>query len=92
VGEAAIVLELVVPLIKVGGRAVLWKKRDIEDELTPGRRAATTLGARLLLEQPVTLPGLPEDRQLVVFLKERPTDGRYPRAAGMPKKNPLGGA
>lgn len=89
VAEVDVLAELVLPLVKPGGRAVLWKKRGVDDELARGRRAVEMLGGRLGEGGPVDLPGLAPDRQLVVVVKERATPPAYPRPPGVPQKKPL---
>ena len=84
-----VLAELCLPLVRVGGRVVAWKKADQNDELLVAGRALSLLGGRRLSPQPVDLPGLPDDRRLVVLEKERPTPKQYPRLPGVPKQRPL---
>ena len=53
-------------------------------------KAITLLGGQLRRVVHVELPGLPEDRSLVVIQKVSPTPESYPRRPGIPKKRPLG--
>jgi 16S rRNA (guanine527-N7)-methyltransferase len=84
-----VLVELCLPLVRPGGRVVAWKKADQNDELLVAGRALSILGGRRLSPQPVDLPGLPDDRRLVVLAKERPTPKQYPRLPGVPKQRPL---
>jgi 16S rRNA (guanine527-N7)-methyltransferase len=86
-----VVAELCLPLVRVGGRVVAWKKRDekVEAEVLVSGRAVSILGGRRLKPLPVDLPGLPPDRQLVMLGKERPTPPKYPRLPGVPEHQPL---
>jgi 16S rRNA (guanine527-N7)-methyltransferase len=52
--------------------------------------AIKLLGGELRRVLHVELPGLPEDRSLVVVEKVSPTPANYPRRPGMPSKRPLG--
>lgn len=80
-------LELCVPLLRVGGRALLPKGTDLDDELRAGHRAAPVLGARI--DGAVALPG--SGTRLVTVTKTGDTPALYPRRPGIPAKEPLGG-
>jgi 16S rRNA (guanine527-N7)-methyltransferase len=88
-GTVVVVAELCLPLVRVGGLVLAWKKRDVDDEILAAGRGVSILGGRRLTSVPVDLPGLPPDRQIVRLAKERPTPPRYPRAPGVPKTKPL---
>ena len=83
-------LELTVPLLVVGGCFIFPKGQDLDDELENGQWAARTLGARI--ESADLLPGDTSEpvTRLVRGVKIGTTPGRYPRRAGIPKKEPLG--
>jgi 16S rRNA (guanine527-N7)-methyltransferase len=91
VGTVVVLAELCLPLLRVGGRLIAWKKRDekVEAEVLVSGRAASVLGGRRLKSVPVDLPGLPPDRQLVLIAKEKPTPPKYPRLPGIPQQRPL---
>lgn len=89
VGATVLVAELTLPLVKQGGRLVLWKKREIDDELAEAAGAFEKLGGRLGQKLPVNLPGLPSDRQVITVEKVGRTPAKYPRAAALLKKEPL---
>lgn len=80
-------LELCAPLLRLGGQAFFPKGLEIEEELAAGRRAAPLVGARVLQADP--LPG--GETRLVVVEKTGLTHPRYPRRAGLPAREPLGG-
>jgi 16S rRNA (guanine527-N7)-methyltransferase len=86
VASLPVLLEYVVPLLAVGGVALLPKGLALEDELRQGQRAATKLGARI-----VASDRLPETAtRLVVVAKQSPTPAQYPRRTGLPSRTPLG--
>lgn len=84
VSTAPTVAELLMPLLRVGGRAIL-QRGSLElrerDALTD---AALMLGGRVLEERP-----LDGDRRVVILTKEHPIGDRFPRRAGIPEKRPL---
>ncbi|HEY8446170.1 MAG TPA: 16S rRNA (guanine(527)-N(7))-methyltransferase RsmG [Thermomicrobiales bacterium] len=93
VGPVPTLLELALPFLRVGGRALFPKGPDLGTELAEGERAAKTLGGQLLsadlLPDDPAWPDLPVTR-LVVAAKLTRTPHRYPRRAGIPAKEPLG--
>jgi len=90
VGSIAQVAEYLLPLLRVGGEAVVWKGR-VEHELDDGRRACTAIGGEIVrivstadLAVDHVLPG----RSLVVLRKTRPTPARYPRTSAEMRRRP----
>lgn len=83
-------LELTLPFVRVGGRAIAWKGPGLQAELDQARRAAHLLGGALegVLDAPV--PGRDWQHVLLVCAKRQKTARQYPRRAGLPGKNPLG--
>ena len=88
VANVAVLAELTLPFVRVGGLVVLHKKANIAGELERAQGAIETLGGEFHHVLPVTLTGL-NDNALVVLEKRRPTPERYPRRPGMPAKRPL---
>jgi 16S rRNA (guanine527-N7)-methyltransferase len=89
VAELAVLVELCLPFVRVGGRMIAQKKAGIDAELRSAGRAISSLGGRLLPVQTYHLPDLGEPRWLVVVEKVAPTPARYPRRTGVPAKKPL---
>ena len=93
VARLSVVVEYCVPLLEVGGSAIVMKGRLQAEELSEGAGAAGTLGADVAEVMPV--PMIPElgakERNLVILAKTRETPQRYPRRSGTVVKKPLGG-
>jgi len=89
VANMPVLMELLLPLVRLGGKALAMKGRSAPAETQSAERAIQLLGGRLQRVQPVTLPGVAEQRYLVVVEKIAATPSVYPRRAGMPAKNPL---
>ncbi|MEA2167970.1 MAG: rRNA (guanine527-N7)-methyltransferase [Solirubrobacteraceae bacterium] len=85
-----VLLEYAAPLLREGGRAVLWKGAVASDEAATGRAAAAHLG----LSDPEVVAVVPfagsERRTLWVFDWVRPAPAGFPRRPGMALKRPLG--
>ncbi len=91
VAEMPVVAEYTLPFCKIGGWVVAQKGEAGAAEAWAAEGAIRLLGGALRRVVPVELPGLPEDRSLVVVEKVGPTPEKYPRRPGMPGKRPLGG-
>lgn len=91
VAAAPTLMELLLPLVKVGGKAVCYKGPSAGDELQAGNRAARMLGGAPLQTLPVEVPGQPDWQHCVLVSEKRLITPRtYPRKAGTPAKEPLG--
>jgi 16S rRNA (guanine527-N7)-methyltransferase len=90
VADLPVVVEYTLPFCKVGGFVVAQKGEAGGAEAWGAEGAIRLLGGELRQVVPVELPGLPEDRSLVVVEKVGPTPAKYPRRPGIPSKRPLG--
>jgi 16S rRNA (guanine527-N7)-methyltransferase len=89
VAALPILLEYAAPFCRVGGTSVLYKKGDLAEELLQGKRAARLLGVSPPVDQPVTLPGLADDRRLLLWRQHAPCPPQYPRSYAAMLKKPL---
>jgi 16S rRNA (guanine527-N7)-methyltransferase len=90
VAELPVVVEYALPFCKVGGSMVAQKGQTGAAEAWGADTAIRLLGGELSRVIPVEIPGLPEDRSLVVIQKVSATPSNYPRRPGIPSKRPLG--
>jgi 16S rRNA (guanine527-N7)-methyltransferase len=88
VAELRVLAEYLLPLCRIGGRALAPKGAQVDEEVQRSLRAVALLGGRVAAVEPVTLPGL-EARTLVVLEKITPTPPEYPRVVGLPARRPL---
>jgi 16S rRNA (guanine527-N7)-methyltransferase len=81
VGDLAILAELTLPLVKVGGRILAWKGPGVEGELAAGSKVAAALGGGDIAELPyqLTVEGQPVSYRILSIEKSRPCPSRYPR-------------
>jgi 16S rRNA (guanine527-N7)-methyltransferase len=86
VASLPVLLEYVVPLLRVGGTALLPKGLTIDEELRTGRKAAATLGAHIVSTDPLPVGST----NLVIAHKATRTPAAYPRRIGVPSRAPLG--
>jgi 16S rRNA (guanine527-N7)-methyltransferase len=81
--------EYLLPFVKVGGRMLAMKGESAVAEAHSAEKAFHMLGGHLRQVVPVTLPGVAEERYLVVVDKTAATPLPYPRRVGLPTKKPL---
>ncbi len=85
VGRLSVLLELTVPLARIGGHVLAMKGAQAESEIAEAKQALYMLHAHVI-DRHVTPTGV-----VVVIEKQRKTPRIYPRAPGEPKRAPLGG-
>jgi 16S rRNA (guanine527-N7)-methyltransferase len=88
-GRLNVVLELAVPLLKVGGKLIAYKGPKADAEITEAAKALKLLGAKVIECKEFSLPMTEEGRSLVVVEKINPTNRSYPRSPGMPAQQPI---
>lgn len=89
VAEMRILVELCLPLVRVGGLLVAAKGANPEEEVKFAKRAAGLLGATILPIQKVTSISPHGQRTAILCLKRQETPRKYPRKPGTPQKQPL---
>ena len=82
-------VELALPLLRVGGTLVAWKGPIGDEELAAGGRVAALLGGAEPIVEAAGVPAL-GDHRFVLVSKVEPTPDRYPRRPGQPVRRPLG--
>lgn len=89
VANLNILSEYLLPLVKVGGTMLAQKGESGPAEAQSAEKAMKLLGGKLKQLIPVELPGVADDRFLVLVDKVAATPPKYPRKAGIPMKMPL---
>jgi 16S rRNA (guanine527-N7)-methyltransferase len=89
VAVAPVLLEYMLPLLKLNAQAVLQKGSTGPQEIHSANRALAVLGGEVRQIAPVELPKVPETRYLILVRKCAATPEKYPRRPGMPAKRPL---
>lgn len=88
VAALPVLLELCLPLLKVGGSFLAMKGLSYEGELEASQNALKVLSGAVKEVKTFVHPSLSGSR-LIVIEKTRPTPRQYPRKSGLPAKNPL---
>lgn len=89
VANLSVLVEYLLPLVKVGGKCICMKGSDIQDELQNSKEAIKTLGGQIEKVEEFTLPESDIKRNIIVIKKIKQTPNKYPRKPGVPSKNPL---
>jgi 16S rRNA (guanine527-N7)-methyltransferase len=89
VANLPVLAEYLLPLVQVGGAMLAQKGQSGPAEIHKAEKALKILGGRTRQLLPVTLPGVADERFLVVVDKVAATPPQYPRKPGEPSKKPL---
>lgn len=89
VGSASTCAEYALPLLKVNGVAVLYRGQWTPEEETELRQIILQLGGGDLWVKAMTTPLTQGARHYVYLHKQKPTPEGFPRAVGVPAKQPL---
>lgn len=88
VAKLNILLEMISPMIKLGGSFIAMKG-EVEEELKNSLNAINILGFKLEKKEEFYLYNGEQKRNLIVAKKTEKTDKKYPRNFDKIKKNPL---
>jgi 16S rRNA (guanine527-N7)-methyltransferase len=89
VANLPVLAEYLLPLVRVGGKMLAQKGHNAPGEAHNAEPALKLLGGQIKQLVPVTLPGVAEERYLVIVDKVAATPPQYPRKPGFPAKKPL---
>lgn len=89
VANMNVLCEYLLPLVKVGGAMLAQKGESGPAETQAAEKAIKLLGGKLRQVIPVNLPGVVDDRFLILVDKVAATPPKYPRKPGLPVKRPL---
>ena len=89
VANLSILVEYLLPVVKLGGKVICMKGSNVEDEIKEAEYAISTLGGKVVLKDEFYLPQSDIKRNIIVIEKIKNTPSKYPRKAGTPSKEPL---
>lgn len=84
-----ILLEYMMPFVKVGGKCICMKGSNCDEEIENAKNAIKKLGGEIEKIEKFTLPNSDNNRTILIIKKLKKIDGQYPRNAGIPTKKPL---
>jgi 16S rRNA (guanine527-N7)-methyltransferase len=91
VAPAPVVAEYLVPLLKANGQALLYRGQWSDDDQRRLSAAARSLNATIAQISRCELPAGRGQRTAIVLKPRQGCPRQYPRAVGIPAKQPLGG-
>lgn len=89
VANMPVLMEFLLPLAAIGGKALAMKGENAPAETQNAEYAIKILGGHIQKLLPISLPGVADQRYLVVVDKVAATPHIYPRRVGAPAKKPL---
>lgn len=89
VAELRLLLEYVMPFVKVDGYFLAYKSLKTKTELEEAQNAMNVMKCKLVEIAQFKLPYDYGTRDIMIIQKTGKLDKRYPRKAGTPKKSPL---
>jgi len=89
VASLNVLLEYMVPFIKVGGYCICMKGSNVDEELDNAKKALDVLNCKVEKVERFNLPGSDYGRNIIIIKKIGETSKKYPRKPGTPAKEPL---
>ncbi len=84
-----VLVEYLLPLVKIGGKCICMKGSNAKEEIENSRKAISILGGKIEKIEELELPNSDIKRTIIVIKKEKNTPAKYPRKAGTPSKMPI---
>ena len=88
-GALAVLAEYCLPPLRTQGIFIAMKGPHVKEEIKTAQNALAILGGIIKEIIKIELPGLGDERKLVVINKIKATPDAYPRRSGIPAKKPL---
>ena len=89
VAKLNVLLEYMLPFVKIGGKCICMKSSAIDEELDEAQKAIEILGGRIEKVDTILLESTNIERKIVIIEKIKSTPEKYPRKAGTPVKEPI---
>ena len=89
VARLNILVEYLIPLVKVGGNCICMKGEYSEEEINEAKNAIDTLGGKISKIEKLVLPNSDINRTIIVIEKIKNTPKKYPRKPGTASKSPI---
>ena len=89
VAQLNILVEYLLPLVKIGGKCICMKGSNVEEELKNSKKAINLLGGEIEKIEEFILPDSDIKRNVIIIKKVNSTPAKYPRKPGTPAKEPI---
>ena len=84
-----VLLEYMLPFIKVGGCCICMKGANVDEEIENSKNALKVLNGKIEKIEKFELPEIDNVRNIIIIRKTGNIPGKYPRKPGTPSKEPL---
>lgn len=84
-----VLLEYMLPFVKVGGYCICMKGSNVEEEIANSKTALSKLKGKIEKIEAFKLPNTEYGRNIIIIKKIENTPSKYPRKPGTPAKEPL---
>lgn len=89
VARLNVLLEYMMPLVKLGGKCICLKGPNVEEELEEAKKAIEVLGGKIEKVEEFELPDSDNQRTIIVIKAVKQIPNRYPRKPGTPMTSPI---
>ena len=89
VARLSVLVEYLLPFVKVGGFCICMKGPNIEEEIKEAEKAIRVLGGEIEKIDNFKLENDENERNIIIIKKIKNTPKQYPRKAGIPTKEPI---
>ena len=89
VAKLNVLLEYMMPFVKLGGKCICLKGPNVEEEIREADNALEVLGGKIENIEEIILPDSDNRRTIISVLSVKHLPNRYPRKAGTPTSSPL---
>ena len=84
-----VLLEYLLPLVKIGGICICMKGVNIEQEIEESKKCLNILGGKIEKIEELELPQSDIKRNIIIVKKIERTPEKYPRKSGLASKEPI---
>lgn len=81
--------EYLIPLVKIGGKIIMYKSNKLEDEIKIGEKAITFFGGKIERIKSFEIHEDDSVRKLLIIKKIKNSPRGYPRGKNLPKTKPI---
>ena len=89
VAQLNILVEYLLPTIKVGGKCICMKGPDAQKEIEEANHAIKLLGGNIEKIEEFNLADTDIKRTIIIINKIKNTPAKFPRKPGTPTKDPI---
>lgn len=89
VANLNVLVEYMLPAVKVNGICICMKAGEVEEELREAKKAIEVLGGKIEKVEDIVLPDTDIKRTIIIIRKVKQTPRKYPRKPGTPSKEPI---